>query len=91
MWRNETLKQLVGESTRAFGEKIARIAGEMTNPPDVAGKVFKFRTGLIPAIRKRLTLANYPDMEQWIVAAELAEADLLLESKGTTELTNGLL
>jgi len=63
----------------------------MTNPPDVAEKNFKFRTGLIPAIRKRLTLANYPDMEQWIVAAELAEADLLLESKGTTELTNGLL
>ena len=27
MWRNETLKQLVGESTRAFGEKIALDCG----------------------------------------------------------------
>ena len=91
MWRSESLKQHVGESSRAFGEKISRISQEMTSPPDMSEKIFKFRSGLIPAIRKRLTLSNYLDLEQWIEAAELAEADLLLESKGTTELTDGLL
>ena len=65
------MKQRVGESSRAFGEKIMRIAEEMTHPPDVSENIFKFRTGLISSIRKRLTLANYPDLEQWIGAAEL--------------------
>ena len=91
MWRGETLRQHIGESIRAFGEKILRVAGEMASPPDEAERILKFRMGIIPSIRKRLTLAAYEHLEQWVIAAELAEKDLLLESKGTTELTNGLL
>ena len=91
MWCGDILKQHLGESTRVFGEKISRVAAEMTNPPDESEQILKFRTGVIPAIRKRITLGNFNTLEQWIQTAELAEKDLLLESSGTTELTIGLL
>ena len=91
MWRGDTLKQNLGESSRSFGEKLQRVGAEMIPAPEVQEMIFKFRTGLIPSIRKRLTLGNYVSLEKWIGMAELAEKDLLLVSKGTTELTSGLL
>ena len=91
MWRGDNLKQTLGESTRSFGEKLQRVATEMSPSPDEQEMIFKFRTGMIATIRKRLTLGKYATLEEWIEVAELAEKDLLLESKGTTELTSGLL
>jgi hypothetical protein len=35
MWRSDELKPKLGESSRAFGKKLSRVAAEMLNPPDV--------------------------------------------------------
>jgi hypothetical protein len=91
MWRSSDLKQQIGESVQAYAEKILRITSEMVNPPDENEKIFQFRIGLIPSIRKRLTLGDFNTMADWVHTAVLAEKDLLLDCKGTTELTNGLL